>query len=331
MTASASPAAPLTDVEALVATLKNDFSSLGALIRTLSHSVSCDDKNVSIRAHYLPLRNGKPMAGELVEAIRGYICNFALSRAEIQEVHDQAEVMSPQDRMLAYTRLRDSAADLFIKANKSTKRNGECGELLLYLLIEWVLGAPQIVAKLSLKTNGQMPVHGSDGIHIRYDNQTGSLAFIWGEAKLHQSVDGAIASAIKSVSEALHFDKQKEDISLVKRQFDVSGLPPSAKPIILKYLNPLSSAYAKKIDVSACLIGFDFAAFADLSSVATADVETVFLDKLRLELDRAVGALTSSLSANSISHHTMEVFFFPFDSVERLRVDFQNAIGWNNT
>lgn len=41
-------------------------------------------------------------------------------------------------------------------------REASVDELLLFLLTEWILGAPQVIAKLALKTNPQMPVHGAD-------------------------------------------------------------------------------------------------------------------------------------------------------------------------
>jgi hypothetical protein len=194
----------------MVASLKNNFSILSALIKTLAPSTTCGGGHITIRAHYLPFRNGKPRVGELLDVIRGYICNFAMSRAEIDSVHQKVSAMTPQERMVAYNKLRDDAADLFIKAQISTNRNGECGELLLYLLTEWILDAPQILAKMSMKTNASMPVHGSDGIHIKYDEALDKLIFFWGEAKLHATVNGAMASAVSSIANTLQYDKLKE-------------------------------------------------------------------------------------------------------------------------
>src|SRR3546814_10487872 len=67
----------------------------------------------------------------------------------------------------AVSQLNQRALALFKRVRKASNRSGEAGELLLYLLTEWILGAPQIIAKMGLKTNPQMPVHGSDGVHVR--------------------------------------------------------------------------------------------------------------------------------------------------------------------
>jgi len=313
-----------------IASLKNDFSQLGGLIKTVGAPGNCSGGNVTIRSHYLPFRNGKPMTGELLDVIRGYICNFAMSRAEIEAVHQKAALGTPQQRMLAYNKLRDDAADLFIKAQKSTGRNGECGELLLYLLTEWVLEAPQIMAKMSLKTNSQMPVHGSDGIHVKYDADSDRLVFFWGEAKLYAAVGGAITSAVNSIASTLEYDKLKEDINLVRRYVSLSGLSTAAQERIVEFLDPLSLNYQKKIDASVCLIGFDFAGFKKLSSVPASDLESHFIGLLNTAIADATLQLEARLLTAGITHHTMEVFFLPVVSVDQLRADFQNKIGWKS-
>lgn len=312
----------------VIARLNNDYSSLSNLIKTLDHTNKCEKGDVEVRAHYLPFRNGQPMAQELLEAIRVYICNFALSRTEIQSVHDKVAELPPQKAMEEYVKLQNSAADLFIKAQKSTSRNGECGELLLYLLIEWLLEAPQILAKMPLKTNGQMPVHGSDGIHVKYNAQDDTLAFYWGEAKLHKTLDSGIGSALGSISDALSFDKMKQDISLVKRNFDASGFPAEVKSKVLDYLDPLHPAYHKKIDISVCLIGFDYNGFGKLAGKKAAEVEPAFRTMLEAEIAKASSSLAKEIEAKSLHHHRIEAFFIPFVSVDQLRKDFQNLIGW---
>jgi hypothetical protein len=317
-----------TELEQAIAMLNHEYSGVGNLLRTLTHTVTCADDNVTIRAHYLPFRSGKPMTGELINVLRMYITQFALPRAEIELVHQQVEALAPHERMLRYNELRDRAADLFIKAQESTGRNGEAGELILYLLMEWALQAPQLLAKMSLKTSAQMPVHGSDGIHIRYDPTSQAVMFFWGEAKLHANIGSALDSAVTSVSDALTHDKMNMDIKLVQRHFSLLGFPEEAREALLSYLNPLHENYGKRTDVSACLIGFNFAEFAKVASYKTSELETRFCDALTRQLEKSTADLATRLKDAGISHHRMEVFFLPLGSVSDFRKEFQNAIGW---
>jgi hypothetical protein len=311
----------------IVSSLQGNFSSLSKLVRSLKPK-SYSNGNITVRGHYLPFQGAKPRLGELLEHISLYICNFALSRAEIDAVHDKVRNASEQEKLLAYIGLRDSAAELFIKAQKSTNRNGECGELLLYLLTEWVLEAPQLLAKMSMKTTSSMPVHSSDGIHVKFDANSNKLIFFWGEAKIHKTIGSALSDAVNSISSALEHSKLKEDIRLVRRFIGTTGLPVDAQAKIVEYLDPLSESYDQKIYASTCLIGFDFAAFKKLATVETDKIEAFFAKELEEQLVKATSSLNSLLAAKNISHHRLEIFFLPVTSVAELRDDWQQRIGW---
>jgi hypothetical protein len=173
-----------------------------------------------------------------------------------------------------------------------------------------------------------MPIHGSDGIHVRYDGSSDSLTFFWGEAKFHATIGGALDSALTSISSTLKYDKLKEDINLVRRYIDLSGLSETGQKRVIEFLDPLSPSYQKKVDASACLVGFDFDGFKKLGCVPTADLEKAFTTLLSAELPAAIKDLEVRLASAGIMHHRMEIFFLPLDSVDQLRKDWQNKIGW---
>lgn len=327
LTATTLPNSSTLSLADIVAALESDYSALAKFIKSIP-PLSCANGDVTIHGHYLPFQGAQPRVGELLDQIALYICNFSLSRSEISQVHELVKNASPQAAMLAYNKLRDSAADLFIKAQKSTNRNGECGELILYLLTEWILKAPQLLAKMSFKTTASMPVHSSDGIHIKFDEKNDQLIFFWGEAKVHKTINGAIGDAVSSISGTLKHSKLKEDINLVRRFISTTGLSAQAQSKIVEYLDPLSDSYNNKKYASTCLIGFNFSAFGQLAGVASADIEQHFVTELSKELSKAVSSLESLLSKNGISHHRMEVFFLPLESVSQFRDDWQQRIGW---
>jgi hypothetical protein len=93
------------------------------------------------------------MMSELVDTVSTYIVNFCLPRQQVADLNEQYGKVSPEEFTTMFEVLRQEAFDLFKRAHVATNRNGEAGELILYLLTEWLLEAPQIVAKMSLKTN----------------------------------------------------------------------------------------------------------------------------------------------------------------------------------
>lgn len=235
------------------------------------------------------------------------------------------------ERHQAISRLEQEARSLFIRARKSSHRTGEAGELLLYLLTEWLLDAPQIIAKMSLKTSAQMPVHGSDGIHVRFDAEAGRLIFYSGEAKFHSDLSKAIKSAVASIKTGSSREKMQHEIELVQRHIDFTGLNEAARASLLRYLDPFDSAYNDRLEVVTCLIGFDFAAYANLhtdgSDAPDASFKALAIDKLR-----EVGpAFATALADAGLPRQRVELFLFPVPSVSVLRDLFQDQIGWTRT
>lgn len=319
-----------TDIHQTLMGLSQDYSALSARIRALKHSVTCQYHGVTFRLHFPAFRADKPTIGELVEVIALYILRFALPRKKIVELHAEYSKLTPDQYDLRIGRLRQEAIELFKKAQKATNRNGEAGELLLYLLTEWVLGAPQLIAKMSLKTNPDMPVHGVDGIHIGYSKSDRRLVFYWGESKIYSNPSSAISAAIESVSTALSAESLGHELHLVEKHIDLSGLSEDAKKAILEYLDPMTEASNQRIDVATCLIGFDFDGYAKVQGLAIADVEMAFEAAALSELNLLGETFAKALKGSGLETQTFEIFFFPFPSAQQFRDAFQSKIGWES-
>lgn len=316
------------DLEAAFAALQKDYSKLAARVRSPTHSVKCDCAGVNLRLHFPSLRQNQATIHELVDAIALYLMHFALPRAEVAALQSQYGKISGDEFEARLLQLSESARNLFKRANEVTNRNGEAGELLLYLLTERILGAPQIIAKMSLKTNRDMPVHGADGVHVRYSKADGKLLLYWGEAKLYANVGDAIAAAADSIAEAMQPEKMKREIELVQRNINFAGLGPPEKKALLQYLDPFDEAYNERHDVITCLIGFDFDGFAEVAQAEPAKAEAAFIDLAKQELVGIAPKLATALASAGLFGKSIEIFFFPVPSVQAMRDLFQTKIGW---
>jgi len=328
-TAAAPSAPPTGPLEDALASLKRDLSKLSARLKAVDHTVETECKALTLRLHYPAFRQRKPMVSELVDTVSTYIVNFCLPRQQVADLNHQYGKVSAEDFTEMFEVLRQEAFDLFKRAHVATNRNGEAGELILYLLTEWLLEAPQIVAKMSLKTNTEMPVHGADGVHVRYCAVTGRLYIYWGESKLYGNLDQAIMEAAKSIAESLDDKKIKHEITLVKRHLDLSGLAPDAKKAMLDFLDPYGSGYANRHDVISCLVAFDFDAFAAALACET-DAEEEFCRLALAKLEEAAPKIAKALKAKGIEHQEVEMFIMPVPSVATLRDLFQGKIGWKH-
>ena len=141
------------ELQSLLAALTSEHDDLGVRVRTLAHTVTSTDPNVRLHGHYFPFRGGTPTVDEFVDLLTTKLIAFCMSRKSIHAASAAWKELSEHKKIEKVLALRNKAFELFKKAQKSTNRNGEFGEVIIYLLIEYVLKAPQLVAKMSLKTN----------------------------------------------------------------------------------------------------------------------------------------------------------------------------------
>jgi hypothetical protein len=311
-----------------VASLAKGHDDLGSRLRIVTHSAKSKYERVKLHGHFLAFREGQPTVAEFINILSLKLVPFCLHRKYIDQVQSSWGTLPPGKVHESSVQLHQQALDLFKRANKKTNRNGEFGELITYLLIESVLKAPQFVAKMSLKTNAQMPVHGSDGIHLSYSEETGKLSLYWGESKCYASVQSAIDKAAESVAENLEQNKLAHELFLVEQYFDLAGFPDVFREAVLSFLNPYNENYNKRADVSVIFIAFDFAAFATLKSLKPDEVELKFSDELRTALSDYVTRLDKAFQKHGVKEHSVELFFLPVPSVDEMRTLFQDKIGW---
>ncbi len=109
-----------------------------------------------------------------------------------------------------------------------------------------------------LKTNNNMPVHGTDGIHAKFDDETKKLLLYWGESKAHNSLGNAFSSAMKSIKDFIDEGGQDFEVKVVSSFSDFNTATEAAKQAFINYLDPYSEDYNQCITVFACLLVFDF-------------------------------------------------------------------------
>lgn len=137
----------------------------------------------------LKIENGDFVLDRLYDALADASLSYVLSRREIEAFR-----ANPMKAMKVTNEVR-------AKFQKPNETNGEGGEVLLYAMLEAVTGAPKLLSKMSLKTNNEMPVFGSDGLHIlKVDDANYQLIF--GESKMYGDLGQAISNAFNSMDQA---------------------------------------------------------------------------------------------------------------------------------
>ncbi|WP_122234929.1 MULTISPECIES: HamA C-terminal domain-containing protein, partial [Pseudomonas syringae group] len=106
-----------------------------------------------------------PNTLSLADFLSSQAVNYALSRRRRDAY--MAQLASGKNGDLSFTsQIHKAVKNAFIQFRKEyPSRASEVGEVLAYCIAVHHLNAAQLVAKMSLKTSTNMPVHGLDGIH----------------------------------------------------------------------------------------------------------------------------------------------------------------------
>lgn len=295
----------------LRAYLEASRSNYEACLDSIEYLHVIEDYDVDINFQFVKFdANGLPKFKDLANCLADHVVEYCLSmrrRGSPQNAHE-------------FSKLNREARSLLRKMTTG----GESGEMLLYFLLETVFDAPQIVAKMDLKTNPRMEVHGSDGIHMKWDEGDGVLDIYFGESKLEANISGALTNAFNSINEFHRNGLLDHEVGLVTSHF--KHLDERSKDSILSYLDRQNSSRNCRIN-HACLIGYDWDRYLDLSQPATrrAFVQN-FQSEYMQDLPRICNLLNRRFGSLNRPELRFVVFFLPFKSVQEFRNAFNESV-----
>jgi hypothetical protein len=284
----------------------------------VEHSNVINGVDVDLHFKYLKFNpSGIPKVDKLVEILFSYFTHYCFSSRK-----RSAEGMDEIEKEQFISSLKDEARELFRKWKEeditpdNQPKAGEVGEMILWLLTEVILKAPQIVAKMDLKTNTQLEVFGSDGIHVKVDDDN-ILNLYFGEAKFYNDIYGALDSAFESI-EKFHEDAMyTREYNLVTTHY--KHLNQEKQDQIYSYITNQINDDEVKIR-HACLIGYDWGEYQKLSDV---NEKQAFIDNFtsiyRTETERLTRLIQTRFDGFTRKEFAFDVFFLPFKSVQELR------------
>ncbi|EAT60057.1 HamA C-terminal domain-containing protein [Chlorobium ferrooxidans] len=295
-------------------------TELNGYLEKVACKVSVPGTKTQAHCYFITLDgNRRPRVKDFARFIADKIADFAIPRSEIERALKEAQ---DKNSVAPIARLNKKANKLFTTLPNS----GEGGEVLLSLLAEAFIEIPQIFTKMVLKTNSEMHVHGSDGIHAGVNND-GHLALYWGESKLYKNANSAIKSCFNSLAPFLldtggSDSNQERDLQLMR---DGLSLPDPALLNALKhYLDPDDPMFKKMEYRGLCLVGFDSDSYPtspnskEIQEVKNA-IEEVFMQSKE--------KIHEHVTDKKIESFTIEVFCLPFPSVEEFRMAFRKELG----
>lgn len=303
--------------EALKVLARGTPTDLAGLLHDVESHAVVDKTNVTAHCHCIQLdAHGQPKTNHLVRLIAEQLTAYAIPRTTIREAgEDFAKTKNPEK----FNRLYGDAKKLFTELGKS----GEGGELLLFVLAEKLLGLPQLICKMDLKTSTQMHVHGADGLHAGVDPANGRLLLYWGESKIYGDVTSAVRDCLASVAPMLSsYSAGERDLQLLQRYADLDN--PELEAALKKFLDPDSEAFNSLEFRGLCLVGFDCDAYP-------AGPSKTVLATMAQQIANALPGWRSHVAKRiveeKIDTFAMHFLFVPFPSADGFRDMLREQLG----
>lgn len=269
---------------------------------------------------YLPFRDGEVTTNEFLNYLIAETIHYAISYDKREKFCDN---LTPEN-MSEYMSLRKEIKSLFTH----TSRSGDFGELIIYLILRDFFNAPQIVNKLKLKTAGNVPYHGADGLHIKFEGD--NLLLFFAESKLEavDKTDNQIQKACDSTKSIISNEqvpnqtigKRDFEINLINNHFELPNITELQKEKILNYLNPLKQESNDCKYASACLIGFNFKFYTEIKEKN--NIEEIFLENYQKIIDSFIRSIKSNVSNCGIQDKNLIFILLPFESIIDFRKRF---------
>lgn len=291
-------------------------SSLLEFLPTYEDTVTIPETSTLVRTHFLAHDvNGVPAMESLAGAMANAVVDFCIPRLKIMQAHaDYEETGSTA----AIMNLQEQARNLFVKSESS----GEGGELLLFLLLERVLERPQLISKMALKTNTQVHVHGSDGIHASLAHD-GVLDLYWGESKLYKSSSEAFKDCFESIAPYLKPDgesRRRQDLLLVRDHLNVTQT--ELLSFLLEYFDETNPKTLKVRWNGVCLVGFDLDNYPNIAALDESQKKA-----LSKEVGRWHNTVGKRVEEFEIVSVNIDLFCIPMPSVADLRARVLKRMG----
>jgi len=289
------------------------------IFKKIEHTCSIKGVDVNLRFKYIQFDpNGEPKIQLLIDTLVSYFTHYCFS-AQKRNIDNS---LPPSEQERQRNKLQIEARKLFRKwVTNSGSKSGEAGEMILWFLLEAVLGAPQIVAKMDLKTNPSLESFGSDGIHIKIIEDLLNIYF--GEAKLYNDIRRALDSIFKSIESFHSNGLYKHEYSMVTTHY--KHLKENEQKKVFDYITGRLDAQEVKIN-HACLVGYDWNEYQKLDTedrkYFLSNFEKLYSD----DTERLTRLIQTRFDSFSKKYLHFEVFFLPFKSVQEFRDKFNEEL-----
>ena len=272
------------------------------------HSETLGLKNPEqLRLFHLNVNNNAFSTDKLEVFLRKNIGQYVFSRAKIEDYHVEGDEFS----------VGMDAIDI-MKKNGTPGQKGsgnDLGEILLYIFLEQVLGAPKIMSKVELQTDAKQYRSKCDGIHLLSLEETFGTPYyhiVFGTSSIVGDIKKAVDSAFEAIMKIEQQSTQERILAentVFSKSFDKDTvkkikdlLIPNNAPSV-----PYDTAYG-------VFLGYTIGLNPD--NYNAPEYRCALTQKMNTDIKNHSAYIAEEINSLGLANHSFYFYFLPLDNAD---------------
>lgn len=302
-------------VQQFTKTLKKGFDGV---FTEVTHTESLGLRNPNqLRMFHLDVANNTFSFDALHEFLLRNIGRYVFSRAKMEQfrIDDDLEVVGAK----AIGLLRD--------AYKMDEEwiGEELGDVMLYVFLEQILGAPKLFSKIELAPFGDQSVLHSGGVHLLSLGNTGTMPsyqMIFGKSNIIGDLQDAIDNAFESLVEIR--DNTGSELKVVESTVFSQAYDPQTTNYLKSIILPSKKKNASVDKAFGVFLGYSLGLDPDNYS------NTEFREELMLKMDTDIKAhvayIIEKIKETNLGTHSFYFYILPFNDADGEKQNIMNTL-----
>lgn len=241
---------------------------------------------------------------------------YVYSRSQIEKYMKDGEIT-----LLAY----DAVAHI-----KKTISNGklltgnELGEILLYIFLEQVLGAPKLMSKAEIGNHSGFMTSESSGIHLLTANATSPFnQIILGTSMINGNLKTAIDSAFSNAQKLKN--RKKDERQFVESQIFAASFPKEIYKQLETIILPHDNKKQKPATAFGMFLGYNLDGVSSNGKTVDEYQDDV-LEQLKSDIQSNVSFIESKIIQYGLDGYSVYIYLLPFTDADKDKKDIMSIL-----
>lgn len=289
-----------------------------AIFTECSHPSALQLVNPSqLRLFYLDTINGLFDYAGLEEFILDCLGDYVFSRAEIEDYIQRGKTRNIGLYALRRLRQHQTAGQI--------GSGSDLGEILLYVFLEKILGAPKILSKIELSRTGGTQPSRCDAIHLRPPNPSENLPYntiVFGTSEIVDDIEDAIDDAFERIN---HIQtNQRNEVLMAENTAFEKVFDDRTIHHIKDLLIPKKGRGTKRDIGYGIFLGYKLG--LNPSAYSSGGFDAQLVAKMRLDIAQHADLIMRKINELNLANYSFYIYVLPLNLPSTDRIEIINHV-----